>query len=273
MASASNLQETTAESQAAVLSQLSGSKLWRCTLCNREMQDASKADHLAGKAHARKLKLVGPLSPIVPSHPSSTVVSGTTVVPKAKPKKRQTANTTDNPLPTSWTCPSCDDVFSMKQKASHSCAGSVPKSSPLDNFFRSYPSFRYNASTPPATSFNFLRNHLAKIHKWPRESSERERLWELYQDVITEEFNLLFGVQDDLDAWHLLCRAVRVEPLPTTCKECRSVSTLKLFYPFKRNMQSTKLLVNSPSAAVMLISSILSNGAVTMTNTSGFSAQ
>lgn len=231
MAAAINLQETTVEPQTAVLAQISGSKLWRCTLCNREMPHVSKADHLAGRAHARELKLVGPLSPIAPSHASSTVVAGTTVAHNAKSKKRQTANTTDNPQPTSWTCPSCDDVFSLKQKASHSCAGSISKSSipltygPLDKFFRSYPSFHYNASTPPATSFNSLRIHLAKLHKWPRGSSERDRLWEKYQNVLTEEFNLLFGVQDDLDAWHSLCRAVRVDPLPTSCKECRSVRT------------------------------------------------
>lgn len=232
------------------MAQLSGSKLWRCTLCNREMQDVSKADHLAGKGHARKMKLFGPSSPIVPSHASSTVISGTTVVVRnAKPKKCQTPNITDSSQPTSWTCPSCGEAFSLKQKTSHSCAGSIPSKSsnplsygPLDNFFRSYPSYHYNASTPPAASFNALRNHLAKLHKWPHRSSERDRLWEQYQDVLTEEFNLLFGVQDDLNAWHSLCRAVRVDPLPTTCKECRSVRTLRLLsiHPFKRNMQSTK---------------------------------
>lgn len=231
MASTSSLQETTVEPQTAALAQLSGSKLWRCTLCNREMQHVSKADHLAGRAHARKLKLAGPLNPIVPSHASSTVVPGTTVAHSTKPKKGQTANPPDNPQPTSWACPSCDNVFSLQQKASHSCAGFISKSSipltygPLDKFFRSYPSFHYKASTPPATSFNSLRNHLAKLHKWPQRSSERDNLWQQYQDVLTEEFNLLFGVQDDLDAWHSLCRAVRVDPLPETCKECRSVRT------------------------------------------------
>lgn len=242
MASTSHLRVTTVEPQTAVLDQLPASKLWRCTLCDREMQYVSKADHLAGKAHARELKFVGPLSPIVSSHASSTVVSGATVAQNTKPKKRREQNTTENPQPTSWTCPSCDDVFSLKQKASHSCANSISKSlvpliyGPLDNFFRSYPTFHYNASLPPATSFHSLRDHLAKLHKWPRKFSERDRLWERYQDVLTEEFNLWFGVKDDLDAWHALCRAVRVNPLPTTYKECRSVRTLKLFYPITKTV-------------------------------------
>lgn len=237
MASTSHLRETTAEPQAAVLDQLLESKLWRCAVCNREMQYVSKADHLAGKAHAREQKLVGPLSPIVPSHASSKVLSGATVEQYTNPKKRQAPNTTENPQPKWWTCPSCHNVFSLKQKASHFCADTIQKSSiplnysPLDNFFRSYPSFHYNASKPPAISFTSLRDHLAKLHKWHQGSSERDRLWERYQDVLTEEFNLWFGVKDDLDAWQTLCRAMRVNPLPTNCKDCRSVRTLKFFYP------------------------------------------
>lgn len=275
MASTSQMRVTTVEPQAAVSDQLPPSNLWRCTVCDREMQHVSKADHLAGKAHARELKFVGPLSPIVPSHASSTVVSGATVAQNTKPKNHRAPNTNENPQPTSWTCPSCDNVFSLKQKTSHSCAYSIPKSSgPLDNFFRSYPSFHYDASTPPATSFNSLRDHLAKLYKWPHKCSERDRLWGRYQDALTEEFNLLFGVKDDLDAWHALCRAVRIEPLPTTCKDCRWVRTLKLFYPITRkSMQSAKALANSPSAVVMSISSISSNGAATVANTSRFSAQ
>lgn len=223
MASASNPQESTVEPHAALSTHLPGPKLWRCTLCNREMQSVSKADHLAGKAHARELKL---------SHASSTVVSGTTVVHKTPSKKRQTANNTKNPQQKSWTCPSCHAVVSLKQKASHPCSF-IPKSStagidgPLDNFFHSYPSFHYNASTPPSTSFNSLRTHLTKRHRWPPKCREHDELWEQYQDALTEEFNLLFGVQNDLDAWHSLCRAVRIDPLPTTCKDCRSVRTLQ----------------------------------------------
>lgn len=150
MASVSNLQETT------VRPHLPGSKLWRCTLCNRDMQDISKANHLAGKAHARVLKSGGLSSLIGPSHHA--------VVP-------------------------------LQQKASLSRASFLPSSpttvtdGPLDNFFHSYPSFHYKASTPPATSFNSLRNHLAERHRWPRDSSERNELWERYQDALTQEFN------------------------------------------------------------------------------------
>lgn len=88
MAAAINLQETTVEPQTAVLAQISGFKLWRYTFCNGEMLHVSKADHFAERANARELKLVGPLSPVVPSHASSRVVAGTTVAHNAKSKKR-----------------------------------------------------------------------------------------------------------------------------------------------------------------------------------------
>lgn len=276
MSSTNHLRKSTVEPQAALLDQLPASKLWRCTVCDREMQHVSKVDHLAGKSHAQELKLVGQSNPIMESYASSTTVSGATVAQHTKPKKREAPNTTENPQPTLWTCPSCDGVFPLKQKASHSCAISIPNSSgPLDNFFRSYPSFNYNASKPPATSFKSLEDYLTKLRKWRKKSPERQRLWEQYQDALTEEFNLLFGVKNDLDAWHALCRAVRINPLPTTCKECRSVRILKLFYPItkKKSKQSAKALANSPCVVVMSISSISSNGAATVANSSRFSAQ
>ncbi len=29
-----------------------------------------------------------------------------------------------------------------------------------------------------------------------------------------------YGAEDDLTAWHVLCRAIGVEPLPKTCEKC-----------------------------------------------------
>ncbi|KAF1963906.1 hypothetical protein BU23DRAFT_440867, partial [Bimuria novae-zelandiae CBS 107.79] len=40
------------------------------------------------------------------------------------------------------------------------------------------------------------------------------------QKALTEEFDLWFGSEDDLEAWHALCCAVGISPLPTSCESC-----------------------------------------------------
>jgi len=210
---------------AVTVSAPSGSALWTCTICNREMQNVSKVDHLAGKAHARKL-ISEPLTLLVPLHVRSTM-SGTLVANEAKERKIAESKSTANRVLQSWTCPSCIAIITFQQKPSHSCSSYDSKNStidgPLDSFFHSYRSFHYDASTPPAISFECLQNHLQTRHRWARDDPEREKLWHHYQAALTQEFNLWFGVEDDLDAWHSLCRAVRITPLPTTCELCRSV--------------------------------------------------
>ena len=37
-------------------------------------------------------------------------------------------------------------------------------------------------------------------------------------------FDLWFGSEDDLEAWHALCCAVGISPLPTSCESCKEVS-------------------------------------------------
>jgi hypothetical protein len=32
-----------------------------------------------------------------------------------------------------------------------------------------------------------------------------------------------YGAENDLTAWHALCRAIGVEPLPKTCAQCEEV--------------------------------------------------
>ena len=181
-----------------------GAAVWICEVCDRMMQEASKSDHLAGKAHAQKLSSIRP----DPPHAIST-----------KPVI---------PIQTTLTCPSCKAVLTIHEKTNHHCSSSESKPSaidgPLDSFFHSHPSFHYDPSAPPATSFRLLRNHLQQRHKWGRKSPENDRLWRNYQAALTQEFNLWFGVEDNLEAWQSLCRAVRISPLPTAIVQCRSVS-------------------------------------------------
>ena len=181
--------------------------LWLCKVCDRMMHEGSKSDHLAGKAHAQKLMVE---SSILPDPPHD--ISTKPVIPIQK----------------TLTCPSCKAVFPTHKKTHHRCSSSEPKPSaidgPLDRFFHFYPSFNYDPSTPPATSFGLLQKHLQQRYKWARKSPENDDLWRTYQAALTKEFNLWFGVEDDLEAWQSLCRAVRISPLPTTIALCRSVS-------------------------------------------------
>ena len=189
-----------------------GAALWICKVCDRMMHEGSKSDHLAGKAHAKKLMSK---SSILPDHLPNT---------STKPVM---------PIKKTWTCPSCEAVFAIHEKTYHRCSSSESKPSaidgPLDKFFRFYPSFYYDPSAPPATSFGLLRNHLRQRYRWAYKSLENDDLWCCYQAALTQEFNFWFGVEDDLDAWQSLCRAVRISPLPTTIVLCRSVGPNRPF--------------------------------------------
>ncbi|KAI5460060.1 hypothetical protein BGZ63DRAFT_359760 [Mariannaea sp. PMI_226] len=87
---------------------------------------------------------------------------------------------------------------------------------PLDAFFRSFPTFNYDPSLPPATSYANLRQH----KEWERGDAEAKDAWNRYQDALENELRLWFGGEEDLTAWHALCRAVGIEPLPNTCNQC-----------------------------------------------------
>ncbi|KAL8981836.1 MAG: hypothetical protein Q9177_005453 [Variospora cf. flavescens] len=183
--------------------------LWTCTLCDREMQESSKDKHLAGKAHARKL--ISEPSTALALPVVNCTPSGTSEVNKTKDNRIAKSKSTDSRQSRSWTCPSCSVVVKSRQRVSHSCSRSDPKPStndgPLDNFFHTYHSFHYDACMPPAISFESLQTYLQKRHKWSRKGPECKELWHRYQAALTQEFNLWFGVEDDLDAWHSLCRA------------------------------------------------------------------
>lgn len=137
-----------------------------------------------------------------------------------------------------WHCPDCSATTAIQVKDRHVCparpdtrenlesGGGMENlslddhdESPLNRFFLSYPSFPYQRSLPPAESFHQLQRH----QKWRRESAESQEAWDRYQTALKEEFKLWFGAEDDLGAWHALCRAIGIEPLPASCKECEKV--------------------------------------------------
>ncbi len=144
------------------------------------------------------------------------------------------AVSTSQYTPRFWTCPHCRAVLAIHQKDAHMClrAGpsiEAPNVGALDFFFRSFPSFPYNAQKSPAVSFEELLSGLGHWNNWDEENPSswglyRKEVKEKYQAALTREFNLWFGTKDRIESWHALCRAVRIHPPPPTCEGCRSVS-------------------------------------------------
>jgi hypothetical protein len=90
---------------------------------------------------------------------------------------------------------------------------------PLDAFFRSFPTFDYDPTFPPATSYANLRQH----KRWRRGDIESDDAWNRYQEALERELHMWYGTENDLTAWHALCRAIGVKPLPKTCEKCEVV--------------------------------------------------
>ncbi|KAK5657602.1 hypothetical protein OQA88_3181 [Cercophora sp. LCS_1] len=90
---------------------------------------------------------------------------------------------------------------------------------PLDRFFLSFPSFNYDPSLSPATSHKLLREHMA----WPKGSPDGDWARRRYRKALVAEVRIWFGDENDLQAWHTLCRAIGVKQPPNTISSCVSV--------------------------------------------------
>jgi len=127
----------------------------------------------------------------------------------------------------SFNCDDCDRSFDseealqqhLRDSRIHQQDTETPTETPLDVFFRSFPTFEYDPSLPPATSYANLQRH----EGWRRGSAESDDGWNRYQDALQSELYLWYGAENDLTAWHALCRAIGVEPLPQTCEQCEEV--------------------------------------------------
>ncbi|TEY47671.1 hypothetical protein BOTCAL_0302g00190 [Botryotinia calthae] len=123
----------------------------------------------------------------------------------------------------SFGCDDCDRSFdseeALQQHPRDSPIHQQDTETPLDVFFHSFPTFDYDPSLPPATSYTDLRRH----EGWHRGSAVSDDAWNKYQDALNSELHMWYGVENDLTAWHALCRAIGVEPLPTTSEQCDEV--------------------------------------------------
>jgi uncharacterized protein YlaI len=120
-------------------------------------------------------------------------------------------------------CNDCDRAFdseeALQQHLRDPHIHQQDTETPLDVFFRSFPAFNYDPSLPLATSYANLKRQ----EGWRRNSAASDDAWNRYQDALQSELYLWYGAENDLTAWHALCRAIGVDPLPKTCEQCEKV--------------------------------------------------
>jgi uncharacterized protein YlaI len=120
-------------------------------------------------------------------------------------------------------CNDCDRAFdseeALQQHLRDPRIHQQDTETPLDVFFRSFPAFNYDPSLPPATSYANLRRHEGLY----RGSAASDDAWNRYQEALQSELHMWYGAENDLIAWHALCRAIGIKPLPKTCEQCEEV--------------------------------------------------
>jgi len=89
-------------------------------------------------------------------------------------------------------------------------------------FFLSFSEFDYDSSRSPPDEMQRLR----RFYGWTHDNPRNKDAWTEYRKALVQEFNLWYGTNENsLEAWHSLCRAIGISPLPTSCGSCRAVSS------------------------------------------------
>lgn len=127
-------------------------------------------------------------------------------------------------------CNPCDRTFvseeALNQHLRDSPLHQRLSDTPLNFFFRSFPTFEYDPSLAPSISYKRLQQHMC----WQRGDHKSDEAWNDYQDALKNELQKWYGSEDDLTAWHALCSAIGIEPLPLTCELCEKVRLISILY-------------------------------------------
>ncbi|KAJ5697409.1 hypothetical protein N7488_011093 [Penicillium malachiteum] len=114
-------------------------------------------------------------------------------------------------------CEPCNRTFKSEEALNQHLrdAPAHAPCTPLDIFFRRYPSFPYDPKLSPSESWGKLKSHFG----WKRKEPQTVEARMLYHEALEEEVRLWFGSEDDIESWHSISRAVGIDPLPVDCEE------------------------------------------------------
>lgn len=101
--------------------------------------------------------------------------------------------------------------------------GKIKQDTPLDQFFKSFTDFDYNPLLPPGESYQNLR----EFYDWRRGEPESDSAWAGYGEALQREIEQYFGDEDDINAWHTLCRAIGIRDPPASIGGCKNVRDSK----------------------------------------------
>jgi hypothetical protein len=97
----------------------------------------------------------------------------------------------------------------------------INENQPLKRFFSRYPKFQYQPQNSPIIEFK----RLCEVYCWGQEREEKKAARREFNLAMKEEFNSLYGTDEkDINNWYKLCHVLRIDPVPSTLKECRAVS-------------------------------------------------
>lgn len=93
----------------------------------------------------------------------------------------------------------------------------------IESFFAQYPAFDYCKEDPIVEEFCQMCDYFG----WDREGGEKKAAQFVFKTAMILTFNALYGTDiNDIRAWHKLCVALDIVPLPNGLKACRNVSCL-----------------------------------------------
>ncbi|KAK1572711.1 uncharacterized protein LY79DRAFT_594331 [Colletotrichum navitas] len=113
----------------------------------------------------------------------------------------------DSPVHTlSFECETCNRSFNNNEA--------------LQQHLRDSPAHRQNIETPLDAFFHSYPTHMG----WHHDQHKSPNPWNEYQEALKKEMEMWMGAEDNLTAWHVLCRAIDIKPLPNTCEGCEKAT-------------------------------------------------
>jgi hypothetical protein len=94
---------------------------------------------------------------------------------------------------------------------------------PLEDFFAQFAGlglgFEYSENSTAHDNFNRLR----EVLQWDKNSTKLSIVRVDFNDALVQQFNFVYGADDDLEAWQNLCSVIDITPVPDDIKDCKKV--------------------------------------------------